>query len=180
MAQTPATFIGANGVKMKRLNRIKAFDADASPAAELAESRGRILRNDRSVTGMKTGSKLVLLVEDDPQVREFALLVLRGAGYEVVVAETAAQAQRQWDRHGGKCDLLLADMMIPNCSTGLELARRFRRDNAALPVIITSGFGPEIAGDQAGELKSLVFLRKPFKPDELLKAVSACWRVPVH
>jgi CheY-like chemotaxis protein len=168
---------------MKRLNRLKAFDVDRSAHLQTVEPslpRGRLLKAEHSVTGMKTASKLVLFVEDDPQVRDFGVLVLRGGGYEVVVAETAAQAQRLWERHGGKFDLLVTDMMIPNCSTGLELARRFRRDNAALPVVITSGFGPEIAGDQAGELKSLIFLRKPFKPDELLRIVSGCLRVPTR
>jgi CheY-like chemotaxis protein len=143
-------------------------------------SRVRNHKSEQLLAGMKTGSKLILFVEDDPQVRDFGLLILRGAGYQVAAAESSAQAQRLWDRQGGRFDVLVADMMIPNCSTGLELARRFRRDNTGLPVIITSGFGPEIAGDQAAELKSVMFLRKPFKPEELLKAVSVSLRATVR
>jgi two-component system, cell cycle sensor histidine kinase and response regulator CckA len=138
----------------------------------------RPLRN--RMPGMETGLKRVLLVEDDPQVRELGVLALRGGGYEVLSAENAAQAQRLWERQGGGIDLLVADMMIPNCSTGLELARRFRRDHPSLPVIIMSGFGPEIAGDQAPDLQALAYLRKPFRVDDLLRMVAITLRVPLR
>jgi DNA-binding NtrC family response regulator len=120
------------------------------------------------------------LVEDDPQVRELGALVLRSGGYEVMTAESAVQAQRLWDREQRRIDLLVADMLSPNCSTGLELARRFRKDQSALPVIIMSGFGPEIAGDQAVELRNYSYLRKPFRAEELLRLVSNGLRAAVR
>jgi CheY-like chemotaxis protein len=129
---------------------------------------------------MQTNRKTILFVEDDPQVREVGILAIRGGGYEVLSADCASQAEKLWAQHAGKIDVLVTDMMIPNCSTGLELALRFRADNPSLPVIITSGFGPEIAGDQAPELQVLSYLRKPFKPDELLRIVANALRTLVR
>ena len=153
--------------------------AMAEPGRPTGGRTGTGLR-ETCLPGMKTARKRVLLVEDDPQVREFGILALRGGGYEVLSADSASQAQRLWERQGGGIDLLVADMMIPNCSTGLELARRFRRDHPSLPVIIMSGFGPEIAGDQAPDLQALAYLRKPFKVDELLRMVANALRAPVR
>ena len=48
--------------------------------------------------GMKPALKRILLVEDDPQVREFGILALRGVGYELLPAESASQAQRRTSR----------------------------------------------------------------------------------
>jgi DNA-binding NtrC family response regulator len=62
----------------------------------------------------------------------------------------------------------------------LELARQFKQEKPGLPVIVTSGFGPEIAGDQAAELQTLAYLRKPFSADELLKSVAGSFRAPVR
>jgi CheY-like chemotaxis protein len=161
---------------MKRPYRIRIHGGNRGILTGGGEPLGARSRSTtvNPMTGMKTGPKTILLVEDDPQVREMGILVLRGGGYEVAAADSAAQAQKVWERHRGRIDLLFADMMIPNCSTGLELARRFRREKARLPVIITSGFGPEIAGDQAVELRGLTYLRKPFKAEELLRVVSRC------
>jgi CheY-like chemotaxis protein len=128
----------------------------------------------------RPGLKTILLVEDDPQVRDFMVLVLRGASYEVTSADSAAQAHEAWNRHRGQIDLLVTDMMIPTCSTGLELARQFKQEKSGLPVIVTSGFGPEIAGDQAAELRTLAYLRKPFSADELLKSVAGSFRAAVR
>lgn len=168
---------------MKRPHRIRITGGERGPAAEpVRPTDGRTGTGLRGtcLPGMKTALKRILLVEDDPQVREFGLLALRGCGYEVLSAESASQAQRIWGRQGGGIDLLVADMMIPNCSTGLELARRFRRDHPSLPVIIMSGFGPEIAGDQAPDLQALAYLRKPFKVDELLRIVANSLRAPAR
>jgi CheY-like chemotaxis protein len=168
---------------MKRPHRIRILGGDHRGSTAVGKPPSTRLGSrvpDNRLPESKTARKTILLVEDDPHVREFGILALRGGGYEVVSADSASQARRIWERERGKIDVLVTDMMIPNCSTGLELARCFRQENAALPVIITSGFGPEIAGDQAMELQTLAYLRKPFKVEELLRVVSNSLRATVR
>jgi len=168
---------------MKRPDRIRILGGGRRVLTEAGRPLGSRAGDGLSVhrmAGTGPGLKTILLVEDDQQLRDFMLLVLRGAGYVVAAADSAAQAHEAWDRCRGQIDLLVTDMMIPTCSTGLELARQFRREKRGLPVIVTSGFGPEIAGDQTAELQTLAYLRKPFSADELLRTVAASFRAAVR
>jgi CheY-like chemotaxis protein len=161
--------------QLKRPHRIRVSASRSCHPAPGTETRSWF-HPDHGTLGRAAETRphpsTILFVEDDPQVQDFGILILRGAGYNVATADSAAQALRVWERNAGQVDLLLTDMMLPVCSTGLELALRFRREKSRLPVIITSGFGPEIAGDEAKALEGLGYLRKPFTADELLEVVA--------
>jgi CheY-like chemotaxis protein len=115
------------------------------------------------------GHDVILLVEDDEDVRDFAELVLRRAGYEVLVADDGAgavvlAAQRPDIR------LLVSDVVMPRMN-GHELAVELRRRRPALKVLHMSGF-PGITG--AGRATAATpFLQKPFSAEELLRRVHA-------
>ena len=122
-----------------------------------------VRRRDRSGT--------ILLVEDDPGMRELMRDILRRAGYQVLTAESEAQALAVWEQFNPKIHLLLTDVMIPHRTTGLELARKLKGSKPKLKVIYTSGFGREICGGDP-ELTASPFLKKPFTPAELVDVVA--------
>jgi len=130
----------------------------------------------RTFTPPRHGATL-LLVEDDPQVREMAKMVLREFGYRVLTAESDAQALWVWERHHAEIELVIADLMIPNCASGLDLARKFQAQKPQLRVLLTSGFGKEIGGDDTQYLRRAPFLPKPFTAQALMQSVSACFEM---
>jgi CheY-like chemotaxis protein len=108
----------------------------------------------------------VLLVEDNPQVREFAEGLLIDLGCKVVTAETGEQALAQLEGDG--VDLVLSDVVMPGMS-GVELARHVREDHPAVPVLLATGYSDELL--KRGT--EFAVLGKPFGAADLSKAMSA-------
>ncbi|HSH96106.1 MAG TPA: response regulator [Roseimicrobium sp.] len=114
----------------------------------------------------------VLLIEDDPSVREVCYLVLRREGFEVLTADSESQANQVWQQYSKEICLVVTDVFIPERASGILLARRYRRDVPRLPVIVMSGFGVDVVADEAGSSMEAVYLQKPFFPNDLIEAIS--------
>lgn len=99
----------------------------------------------------------ILLVDDEPSVRELALRVLERAGHEVTVAATGRQGLELFRAHG--CDVLFVDKNLPDGS-GLDVIRAVRAAEPDLPVILVTGAPERLAHDAA---RPDVYLAKPFK-----------------
>jgi CheY-like chemotaxis protein len=114
--------------------------------------------------------ELVLVVEDDAQVRAIAARALEEAGYRVLVAENGERALELLGGNGDPPALVLADVVMPGMS-GSELAVTLARLAPGVPVLFTSGYTDgEIL--RRGLLKpGAAFLAKPFSPEGLVKAV---------
>ena len=114
----------------------------------------------------------ILLVEDDTVAREWTRDLLRRSGYQVLTADSEKEASTIWQKHAGRIDLLLTDVMIPNQTTGVELARRFRATKPQLKVVYISGFGREIGHGDTSFLSEAPYLLKPVSPTALRKTIS--------
>ena len=117
----------------------------------------------------------VLVVEDESAIAELISLNLRHAGYEVILAATADQAQAAID--GVLPDLVLLDWMLPGQS-GHALAKRWRGEQRTkgLPIIMLTARGDEadkVAGLDAGADD---YLTKPFSTNELMARIRAVLR----
>ena len=117
----------------------------------------------------------VLVVEDESAIAELISINLRHAGYEVIIAATADQAQAQVD--GVLPDLVVLDWMLPGQS-GLVLAKRWRAQARTrdLPIIMLTARAEEgdmISGLDAGADD---YLTKPFSTNELLARIRAVLR----
>jgi len=115
------------------------------------------------------GTETILLVEDEEAVRELVQRVLEGGGYHVLTAARPSDAQRLAI---DKCvHLLLTDVVMPEMS-GYDLAVRIRLAHPTVQTLFISGYAhsalAETAEPPPGEL-----LRKPFSPDQLMRAVRA-------
>jgi PAS domain S-box-containing protein len=115
-------------------------------------------------------SWVVLLVEDDPAVREFARRSLEAAGHRVLAASEAEQAQRASERWGERIDVLVTDLVMPGIH-GTELADRIIANRPDIGVVFVSGYD-EAAVGRGSEIAAVGdFLPKPFTVDALRRAV---------
>jgi signal transduction histidine kinase/CheY-like chemotaxis protein len=118
-------------------------------------------------------NEVILLVEDEPILRELVREILSGLGYRIVEAGNGVEALKTWDDQGGKIDLLLTDMVMPEGFSGRDLAMQLRTRKPGLKVIYTSGYSAEIMGRDT-ELRDAPFLAKPYAAPQLAKIVRDC------
>jgi CheY-like chemotaxis protein len=111
----------------------------------------------------------VLVVEDEPVVRDLAGRLLRRLGYRVLSAGSGDEALSVTERAGGRIDLLLTDVVMPGMS-GSQLVARLRATRDTLRVLYMSGF-TEDAVVHHGVARGEHFLSKPFTPADLAHKV---------
>ena len=107
----------------------------------------------------------ILLVEDEPAVRQLFMLALTRAGYHVYEARNGQEALQMFDQHGESIDLLLTDLRMPYMG-GAELAQNLRARRKTLKLICISGYPTENQEELNAD-----FLAKPFSRDDLLAKV---------
>ena len=119
--------------------------------------------------------KRILIVDDEPAIRDMVAFALRKGDYEPVHAGDAREAASAISERVP--DLILLDWMLPG-SSGLELARRWRRDELTrdVPIIMLTARGEE--NDRVSGLESGVddYVVKPFSARELLARIKAVLR----
>ena len=112
------------------------------------------------------GKETILVVDDEPAVRERIRRELEPRGYMILLAANAEDAMAIGATHRGPIDLLLTDVIMPDLR-GPELAQRIRNRRPEMKVLFMSGF----LSPDAAELSSLrpgdAFLGKPFARDAL-------------
>jgi PAS domain S-box-containing protein len=117
------------------------------------------------------GTETILLVEDDPALREMAATLLRRLGYTVLAAANGVEAlslSHQPDT--GRIDLLFTDVVMPHMS-GKELADRVRALSPHTRILFTSGYTENTIVQQGGLNQGVAFLQKPFTPSVLARKV---------
>jgi len=120
-------------------------------------------------------SSRVLIVEDEPDIRELVVHHLKREGYQVSAASSGEEALRQVQ--AAPPDLVLLDLMMP-AMDGLEVCRRLRQDpaTAMLPIVMLTAKGDEVDRVLGLEIGADDYVVKPFSPKELLARVRAVLR----
>ena len=109
----------------------------------------------------------ILVVEDDPEVREAVQFALVDAGHRVLTAADAPDALAVL-QNGERLDVLVCDVGLPGGISGLEVARAARRLRPQLRVLLASGYGDDATAGDGYEM-----MAKPFSQAELLRRVAA-------
>ena len=132
-----------------------------------ASERQAALQSNSVEEHLPGGTETILLVEDDDAVRAFARRTLVDCGYTVYHAREPLEALRIAST--AHVDVILSDMMMPNL-TGAQFVERFLAAHPAPVVIFMSGYADEALMAE-GRAHSAAYLRKPFTPSVLAKAV---------
>jgi CheY-like chemotaxis protein len=122
-------------------------------------------------------SGVVLLAEDDPQVRRLAVRALERQGFQVLQAENGDRAL-ELARHAEQLSCVVTDVVMPIMG-GVELVRQLRSFDARVPVVVMSGYVDDASlFEEANEL-DVRFITKPFLPADLIASVCDAIRLPV-
>jgi PAS domain S-box-containing protein len=139
-------------IHLPRLDEIVARDPVAVP---------------RPVQG---GHETILLVEDEPAVRELVRDALLHEGYRLLVAEDGPTALKLAAQHAGRLDLLLTNVVMPRMGGG-ELASRLAAARPGLRVLYMSGYTDDAVVRHGVEEARVAFLQKPFRLEDLARKV---------
>ena len=112
--------------------------------------------------------QLILLIDDEPSIREVAQRMLEIEGYQVEVASDGAEGLTLYSQHRERVRLIILDMMMPLLD-GPSTIEAIRRIDPILPILGISGLVTEADPSIRGQLQG--FLTKPFSSDSLLRAV---------
>jgi len=140
------------------------FSASSKPMETKAEAA-------QVIADMRGAGETILLVEDEPILRELAHAILTDAGYKVLGAEQSEEAFNLWNQHQNEISLLLTDMVLPGGMTGRELATQLQERKPNLKVIYSTGYSQDLVESQADPVN---FLQKPYPPETLMQTVRAC------
>jgi CheY-like chemotaxis protein len=116
------------------------------------------------------GRETILLVEDEPAVRQLTTRFLSAAGYRVLVAANAGEALLTCENHDGPIDLLLTDVVMPQMS-GHALSSRLGRIRGGLRVLYMSGYSGSAIAHHGVLEQGTHLLQKPFSSADLLRRV---------
>jgi CheY-like chemotaxis protein len=117
----------------------------------------------------RRGHETLLIVEDEPSVRNLVASALRQESFHLLLAASAEEALSIVDTHEGPIDLLLTDAIMPGKS-GIELATLMTTRSPGLRVIIMSGYTEETLAIPGGD-GAVNLLQKPFTPRELRQRI---------
>jgi eukaryotic-like serine/threonine-protein kinase len=112
------------------------------------------------------GRETVLLVDDEPLVREATRRTLRSLGYQVIGAKSADDALKLAAEHATTIDLVITDVMMPGMN-GLELARELGKLRPSLKVLFISGYTAGVLAERGFLRESVDFVQKPVARDAL-------------
>ncbi|MCU0492791.1 MAG: response regulator [Chloroflexaceae bacterium] len=121
---------------------------------------------------MTDSSPLILIIEDEPQIRRFLRAALHSHGYRLVEAETATDGLRAVTTHPP--DLIVLDLGLPDLD-GLEVTRRVR-EWSRVPIIVLSARGQEQDKIAALDAGADDYLTKPFGVGELMARMRVALR----
>jgi signal transduction histidine kinase/CheY-like chemotaxis protein len=112
----------------------------------------------------------ILLVEDDPAVRNVSLKILEAQGYDVLVGTDGRDAVAVAEKHAGLIDLVITDVVMPGLN-GREVAELLRVHRPNIRVLFASGYTDDAMVLRGVLHHEVAFLAKPFTPGDLARKV---------
>lgn len=119
--------------------------------------------------------KKILVCEDEATIRDFVVINLRRAGYEVVEADCGEVALQKYEEQGGDFDVAILDVMMPGMD-GLQVCKELRNKNGGIGIIMLSARTQEMDKVTGLMLGADDYVTKPFSPSELVARVDSLYR----
>lgn len=117
---------------------------------------------------------LVLVVDDDPRVRDTLRDIISEQGYKVVAVESGERALEEVDRR--HFDLVFLDLVLPGIS-GVETFAAIKEKDKSTVVVVVTAYGDEPIAMEAMSLGPLFLIRKPFRVEDVIEALNVAIKV---
>jgi CheY-like chemotaxis protein len=140
------------------------FPATSGPV----EAASKQAAPDAAVRG---GRETILIVEDEPVLRDMAHVILKERGYRILEASSGREALAVWERQKGAIDLVLTDVVMPEGISGMDLARKLLDSNPKLKIVFASGYSMDNLDTAFMCAGHGTFLQKPYTHVTLAQAV---------
>ena len=121
-----------------------------------------------------SGTETILIVEDEPVLREMACNILKDCGYRVFEASSGKEALHNWEKRAKEIDLLLTDVVMPEGISGVSLAEQLLVSHPHLKIILTSGYTANEVSQKLLAKTNARYLQKPYTHAELARTVRDC------
>jgi CheY-like chemotaxis protein len=132
----------------------------------LPASDKEIEESARRIDRFTTGSEKVLLVDDEPDIRQVGKELLEAMGYEVMLAKDGEEAIEVYKKNRNEIDVVLLDMVMPNIGGG-EAYDRMKEINPDIKVLLSSGYSIDGEATEILERGCDGFIQKPFDLKQL-------------
>ena len=119
--------------------------------------------------------KKILVCEDEDAIRDFVVINLTRAGYEVTEATSGDEALQKYDEFNGDFDVAILDIMMPGID-GLQVCKELRNMNSGIGIIMLSARTQEMDKVTGLMLGADDYITKPFSPSELTARVDSLYR----
>jgi two-component system, cell cycle sensor histidine kinase and response regulator CckA len=138
------------------------------PAAEVEQDR---LTEEAACPAPEGNGKTVLVVDDEAAICMITQTHLESHGYKVLTAQNGMEAVNVFTSNPGKIDVVLTDMMMPGMD-GIATAKAIRKIDPSVRFVGSSGMGGIRDSAESAGAGFNAFLNKPFKVDDLLRALN--------
>ena len=119
--------------------------------------------------------KKILVCEDEAAIRDFVVINLTRAGYDVVEADCGEAALQKYEENNGDFDVAILDVMMPGID-GFQVCKELRNRNGGIGIIMLSAKTQEMDKVTGLMLGADDYVTKPFSPSELLARVDSLYR----
>lgn len=119
--------------------------------------------------------KKILVAEDETAIREFVVINLKRAGYDVVEADSGEAALQKYEENNGEFDVAILDIMMPGID-GFTVCKELRKKDERIGIIMLTAKTQEMDKVSGLMLGADDYVTKPFSPSELVARVDALYR----
>jgi PAS domain S-box-containing protein len=131
---------------------------------EAGKSKDEI--NDQLPHNLNGSGEMLLLCEDEEQVRNLGEIILNDAGYQILCAEDGDKAIELFNKFGSRLSLIILDMIMPGKS-GREVFKYIREQDPDIPILFTTGYSKEMLNGEFGDN----VIQKPYHEEQLLRKI---------
>jgi CheY-like chemotaxis protein len=125
-------------------------------------------------TDFTGGKETILIVEDEPVLRQMAQVILQDCGYQTLEASSGREALKVWEKHRNSIDLVLTDVVMPEGVSGMDLANKLLTTKPRLKIVFASGYSMDEVNTSFVRKGHAGFLQKPYTHVTLARAIRDC------